>query len=137
MMKSFVPVVGAGIIATLFLCQPVFAAHILIANCLEKAVKICAYDNKQLWAVATVLSYNVKPGDFGEYRCKANCAFSISHKNDSNCQNGLWLDHSWGSGNYQLVGLEKAHEGTANETYKSSNLQKGNVYKCPPAAAAE
>lgn len=137
MRKSAIPIICAGIVAALQASQPAFAARILVANCLDKPVKVCAYDNKQLWAAPTVLPYNIQPGGFAEYRCKANCAFSISHKNDTRCQNGLWLDHSWGSGSYQLVGLEKAHKGTSEESYKSSNLQKGSIYKCPTPATTD
>jgi hypothetical protein len=131
MIKFFAAIGGASLVWVMLLSTPAAAAHILIANCLDKSVKICAHNNKKLWEAVPIVSYSINPGGFAEYRCQANCAFSISRKNDSGCTNGLWLDHSWGSGNYQLIGLEKTNVGTPDEAYKSSNLINGSIYKCP------
>jgi hypothetical protein len=133
-MKSILTIGGAGLLSSTLLCSPATAAQITVVNCVDKQIKLCAFDNKMPWARANARAvYTLNRLEGGEFQCHSNCAFMISKPNDNWCENsGLYINHTWGSGNYRLVALEKTTDSGGVESYKSSNLQEGDITRCPP-----
>lgn len=113
----------AGLLAA---APPAAAAQIDLTNCQPKEVRVCAWDDDEVgWELQGHHIYS-EIGDTHHFTCRANCKFSIvndcKHGNCSQCQGGggSFIDHSWGKGAYQLVGLER----TSSGSYKSSDLKK-------------
>jgi hypothetical protein len=125
-------------IALAWVTQMAHAAQITVLNCVDKEIKLCAFDNKTLPARANVrAAYTLKRLERGTFQCHSRCAFMISHPNDSWCVNaGTYINHMWGSGNYRLIALEKTTDSDDQPSYKSSNLQEGNITRCPPLSTS-
>ncbi len=125
----------AGLMLILVLSSgSALAAQIDITNCTSEWVKICAYDEKHpiVQDQTGVHELDAWDGnstpDKGHFTCHANCYFQINEHTGHGCQEGNswhWLDHSWGSGDYFLVSLDR----TSGGKYKSGDLKKGTT--CP------
>ncbi len=101
------------------------AAQIIVNNCQSTKVRICSFENKNNTVPGSIDSHNLEENEHGKFKCKANCAFKIMNCStypgcDSCKKNTNWLDHSWGRGTYNLVGLEQNDK----DNYKSSNFKK-------------
>jgi len=105
------------------------AAQITVSNCQSTKVRICSFDNKEYNVDGNRHSHNLAQNEQGHFKCKANCVFKIvdcsEHTGCDECKhNGLWLNHSWGKGTYNLVGLATQEHQDEPTVYKSSNLVK-------------
>ena len=108
------------------------AARINITNCTDTKVAICSYDKKMYSSSnqKRILDNLSNGPDTEHFKCKANCSFTMAtHNTDTSCKKEEpyhWINHSWGSGDYLLVGVER---GTDDDNFKSSNLVEGTT--CP------
>jgi hypothetical protein len=125
--------IGKTVLASLLLfavgafCVPfgANAAQIEVSNCQSSKVRICAFDNKNDTVGGNTGAHELDENKQGHFTCDANCYFKIvdcsQHPNCDDCKkDGHWLDHSWGKGTYNLVGLVL----NSKEDYESSNFVK-------------
>jgi len=123
---------GALVVALSVLClvaaRPAEAdVTAFITNCTTPQLMICSSNGKKVNVNTNKYEWNqtftLNTDDQGKFSCNGQCAFSIVNCNTGNCskcENGDWLDHSWGSGDYLLVSLDMNEKSNG---YSSSDMK--------------